>query len=101
MSGSDLERNQGLTNETSDLAALFLGALKLFDEFAVATADQTDAAPVGATAGSEDDLLLWAALGLLSLRRTAWRWAGDAARDNLSTLSERPAAASPQTSLLR
>jgi hypothetical protein len=102
VSGSHLARYHDLIDEPNDLVPLLLGALKLFDEFAVAVGDRTDAVPASATAGnSRDEPLLQAALGLLSLRRTARRWAAEAACGNLSASRETPAAVSRSTQLLR
>lgn len=69
-------------DETNDLVPLLLGAMKLLDDFAAAAEQglrthRADPEP-------EDDPLLAAALGLLSLRRTIRRWALLAGHDHTS-----------------
>jgi hypothetical protein len=66
-------------DQANELIPLLLGAMSLLDDFAAAACD---ASPGPSAANRpKDDALLAAALGLLSLRRTADRWARLASRD--------------------
>jgi hypothetical protein len=83
MSEIDLARYQDLTDEANDLIPLFLGALKLLDDFAVAASSKADTMRLSAVDGDRsNDPLVLAMLGLLSLRRTVRRWAGEAAGEH-------------------
>jgi len=85
------------TAEANDLVPLFLGALKLLDDFATAASARI---AVDDGAGDRDDAMLAAALGLLSLRRTLQRWAGHAADDH-AFASKAPSPVAPGTVTLR
>lgn len=91
MAEVDTARYQDLTDGAHDLTPLCLGALTLLDNFAVAAAaSRTDGASPDAAGDDSTDGLLLAALGLLSLRRTAWRWASHAAGDNATPPRRHP-----------
>jgi hypothetical protein len=84
MIGADLTRHQDLTDEANDLIPLFLGLLNLLDQFAACVTEEGGAVPADGHTRVADDALTAAALGLLSLRRAAWRWADHAAGDHQS-----------------
>ena len=64
---------QPLLDDTGYLVPLLLGALKLLDDFVMAI-DERAKSPA-ADADPADEPLLAAGLGLISLHRTARRWA--------------------------
>jgi hypothetical protein len=68
----DREPRLSRTRDGEDLALIGLGALSWLDRFAAA-AEQRAGAP-----DAPDEALLAAMLGLLSLRRSLHRWAGQA-----------------------
>jgi hypothetical protein len=77
---ADLTHYRDLTDQSNDLIPLFLGLLKVLDEFA-ASVEQAAASARKEQSIGADDALSYAALGVLSLRRTLWRWAGHAASE--------------------
>jgi hypothetical protein len=94
----DLARYQDLTDEGNDLIPLFLGALKLLDDVAVAVSSKADAAHPGQADGDRD-LVASAILGLLSLRRTVCRWAAEAAGEHAAEAPGRAEPAPPSPML--
>jgi hypothetical protein len=87
----DLARYQDFTNEANDLIPLFLGALKLLDDVALAASSNADVVRSEPADGDRSsDLLASAMLGLLSLRQTVWRWAGEAAGERAAEAPEQP-----------
>ena len=87
----NISRYQDQADDAHDLTPLCLGALKLLDDFAAAAATRrADGEAPEAAADERTDSLLLAALGLLSLRRTVWRWASQAAGENATQPQGRP-----------
>jgi hypothetical protein len=76
------------TDEANEVVPLILGALKLLDDFAgAAGAGSKDAA-------QDDEAVLAAALGLISVRRTLRRWIEQAACEHpLANEATHPASA--------
>jgi hypothetical protein len=95
----DRAPHQDRTEEANDLVPLFLGALKLLDDFAEAAS--ASAAVDDGRGKHGDDAMLAAALGLLSLRRTLKRWAWQAAHDHALSSTMPPIAVSRETVTLR
>jgi hypothetical protein len=97
----DLARYQDRTDEANDLIPLFLGAVKLLDDVAVAASSKADATHPGPPDGDRsNDLLASSILGLLSLRRTVCRWAAEAAGEHAAEAPGRPEPP-PPTPMLR
>jgi hypothetical protein len=101
MISADLTRPQDLTDEANDLIPLFLGLLNLLDQFAADVVETGGTAPRGGDTSVPDDALTAAALGLLSVRRTAWRWAEHAAADHQPAQPRMVLAPAPLTPMLR
>lgn len=97
---ADLSRHRDLTDEANDIVPLFLGLLSLIDQFAACVAERATVSTHGDTSVADDPLTA-AALGLLSLRRTAWRWADHAAGDHQSAQPRTVLAPAPLTPMLR
>lgn len=95
----DLARQQNRTSEANDLIPLVLGAMKVLNDFAGAV-EARASAPIGEDRAANEALLL-AALGLLSLRRTLWRWCVHATAEKPPTPKRSGAAPAPQTRTLR
>ena len=105
MIGADLTRHQDLTDEANDLIPLFLGLLNLLDQFAARVVEEGGAVAEKPEPTHGDtsiaDALTAAALGLLSLRRTARRWADHAAGDHQPVQPRVVLASAPLTPMLR
>jgi hypothetical protein len=97
----DLTRHQDLTDEANDLIPLFLGLLNLLDRFAACVVAEGSTLPTRGDPRFADDALTAAALGLLSLRRTAWRWADHATADRPPTQPRMAQAAASLMPILR
>ena len=100
MTTADLTRHQDLTDQSNDLIPLFLGFLKVLDEFA-ASVEPAATSARKEQSNSADDALTYAALGVLSLRRTVWRWAGHAASEQTPLLQFVDRSSHPIGPLLR
>jgi hypothetical protein len=100
MISADLTQHQNLTDEANDLIPLFLGLLNLLDQFAACVMEGGVTVPTHGDTSVADDAVT-AALGLLSLRRTAWRWADHAAGDHRPAQPLVVLAPAPLTPMLR
>jgi len=101
MISADLMRHQDRTEEANDLIPLFLGLLNLLDQFAACVVEGDGTVSTHGGTSVADDAVTAAALGLLSLRRTAWRWADHAAGDRQPTQPRVVQAPTPRTLMLR
>jgi hypothetical protein len=101
MISADVTRHQDLTDEANDLIPLFLGLLNLLDQFAACVVKGGGKVSIHGDTSVADDAVTAAALGLLSLRRTAWRWADHAAGDHQPAQPRVVLAPAPLTPMLR